>query len=78
MKKQFFIVKSNTWLPSGFYDSETKLIWVMDFKLFRKIKSGNIKPSLQHKYAIHKDVYDAFMYKLRNMKKTRKKVPSSN
>jgi hypothetical protein len=72
MKKQFFIVKSNTWHPSGFYDAETKLIWVMEFKLFRKIHNGKIKPSLHSKYAIHKDVYEAFMYKLKNMKKTRK------
>ncbi len=71
MKKHFFlIVSSNTWQPSGFYDSATQLTWVMDFKLFTKIQTNKVT---HHKYAIHKDVYSAFMYKFKNMKKTRKK-----
>lgn len=73
MKKHFFIVDSKSWHPSSFYDNSTQLTWVMEFKLFRKIYTGKVKSKPGNKYAIHKDVYTAFMNKLKNMKKTRKK-----
>ena len=74
MKSKFVIVKSNTWHPSTFYDTTTALTWVMSYPLFKKIYSGKISQAGETKFAIHKDVYDAFYlkYKGQNIKKTRK------
>lgn len=73
-KSNFYIVSSNTWQPSTFYDSETKLVWVMSYALFKNIYLGKIANKDGVKYAIHKDVYNAFYFKYKNsqLNKTRK------
>ena len=74
MKSNFYIVKWNSGQPSTFYDENTQLIWVMKYTLFKNIYLGRIKTNRGIKYAIHKDVYDAFYFKYRNslLRKTRK------
>ena len=76
MKKQFIIL-SESWTPSKVYDENTSLIWVNNYKLFVKIYENKKTVNDDIKYAIHKDVYQAFRYmykqkKMGNNKKTRK------
>lgn len=73
--KRDFLFLSESWIPSTFYDDKTQLIWVNTFDLFTKIYEKKVKSTVMYKYAIHKDVYRAFvcMYKnKRSNKKTRK------
>ena len=72
MKSKFIIVKNETWQPSSFYDSQTQLIWVMEYKLFRNVCANKSTPPEGYKYAIHKDVYAAFLHKYKNGKSIRK------
>jgi hypothetical protein len=71
------IVLDNSWKPSTFYDKDTTLYWIHDYKLYKKIKENKVKEKENIKYAINKDVKKAFdeLYKIKtkNMKKTKKK-----
>lgn len=81
MKSKFILVENNTWSPPSFYDTNTQLIWVMDYKLFRNVYVKNLRPPSGYKYAIHRDVYNAFLYKLqisKNNRKTRKIMKRKN
>lgn len=73
MSSKFHIVDNKTWHPSSFYDEKTTLQWVMEYKLFKKVYLDK-KRENGIKYAIHRDVYNAFLYKFKNSnkKKTRK------
>jgi len=61
MKRDFMIL-SESWQPSTFYDGKTKLTWVMKYDLFVKIHERKIRGGNGVAYAIHKDVYDAFLH----------------
>lgn len=73
--KQFLYFKNKTWHPSSFWDQSHNLVWVFDYKLFKKVyhnKCTTTSPTIL--YAIHKDVYQAFYEKMQREKhkKTRK------
>lgn len=67
MKKQFILFDNERWHPSTFYDQKTELCWVMDYSLFVKIYTGKMNGKEGIKYAIHKDVYNAFVFKFRSI-----------
>lgn len=84
--KQFMIFDSERWHPSSFYDSNTQLVWVMSYRLFKRIYArkhqsrcvtldidGDDKTNISKKYAIHKDVYTAFVYRYKNENETKRK-----
>lgn len=77
MKSSFFIVDNKSWHPSSFYDNDTELKWVMDYKRFKKIyinKNVERNEKQNIKYAIHKDVYNAFLFRYKlSKRKTQKK-----
>lgn len=75
MSSKFYIVDNKTWHPSTFYNERTTLQWIMEYKLFKKVYLDK-KRENGINYAIHRDVYNAFLYKFKNsnMKKTRKKM----
>lgn len=62
MKKQFILFDNERWHPSTFYDQKTELCWIMDYSLFVKIYTGKVNEKEGTKYAIHKDVYNAFLF----------------
>lgn len=66
------ICNPNSWTPSKYYDDETQLIWVQSFPIFKKLYNNKIKQTSNVKYAIHKDVYKAFLLQYKTNKKTRK------
>ncbi len=73
--KNILIIKNvNSWTPSTFYDTNTTLLWVNSYKLFKQIYIHHIKPPNNVKYAIYNDVYKAFMYKYKNARKTIKNI----
>lgn len=74
MKKDLFLIKSTSWKPSSFYNQTTQLIWVLEYKLFKKIYTNQMEPKQGYRYAIHKDVYNAFLCKFKHAKKTRKRM----
>lgn len=72
------IIKLNdNWKPSTFFNSNTNLEWILNYKLFEKIYNNKLTPNKDIKYAIHKDVFDAFLLKLK-MNKERNKTKKSN
>lgn len=75
MSSKILIVDNEMWQPSTFYDSKTKLKWIMSYSLFKKVYTKKVKTDNDNKYAIHNDVYKAFLYKYKNCKRkqTRKK-----
>ena len=66
--KRDFIMLSNSWAPSTFYDSSTSLIWVISYETFVKVHEKKIKPPEGKKYAIHEDIYKAFLFMYKNKK----------
>ena len=56
------MILSESWQPSTFYDGKTKLTWVMKYDLFVKIHERKVRGGDGIAYAIHKDVYDAFLH----------------
>lgn len=62
-----FTILDNSWKPSTFYDGKKELIWINNYELFKEIYKN--KRENNYLYAIHKDVYDAFLYKYKNYKK---------
>tara|TARA_Y100000780_G_scaffold232377_1_gene263238 strand:+ start:5576 stop:5857 length:282 start_codon:yes stop_codon:yes gene_type:complete len=81
MKHDFLIFENNTWKPSEYYDNNTRLKWVFSYKLFKKVyinRENNINRD-NNRYAIHKDVYKAFLYKYKHLNnKTNKKTTRPN
>jgi len=74
MKSDFLIINNDSWNPSSYYNDTTTLNWVFTYKLFKKIYINREKPKDRNvKYAIHKDIYNCFLYKYRNCAKTRKR-----
>ena len=75
MKKSFLIL-SESWTPSRFYDDKTELVWVNTFSLFIKLYENKLVVEQGVKYAIHKDVYQAFrcMYREKQNKKSNKET----
>lgn len=75
MKKQFIIL-SESWTPSRFYDDKTELVWVNTYDLFVKLYENTQRIEKGIKYAIHKDVYRAFrhMYREKQSKKSNRKT----
>ena len=77
MKSDFYIVDNDTWHPSSYYDDKTSLIWVMNYILFKRVFFNN-NHNKNVKYAIHKDVYNAFIYKYNNRRKNRTRKRKQN
>ena len=71
--KRNFIMLSNSWTPSSFYDSSTSLIWVVSYDTFVKVHEKKIRAPQGKKYAMHEDVYKAFLFMYKNKKTTAKK-----
>lgn len=72
------IIKLNdNWKPSTFFNSNTNLVWILNYKLFEKIYNNKLTPKENVKYAIHKDIFDAFLLKLK-LNKERNKTRKSN
>lgn len=76
--KSFLLFDNNRWHPSTFYDQKTELVWVMEYTLFIDIYQNKIVTKDGIKYAIHQDVYDAFLFKFnhstnRKKRETRKR-----
>lgn len=63
-----------SWSPPSFYDASTNLIWIQSYKLFTDVYSGLLPLTLKKgtKYAIHKDVYHAFLFQYREKEKRKK------
>ena len=70
--KRDFITLSDSWSPSSYYDSSTSLIWINSYELFMKVYERKIKAPSDKKYAIHKDVYKAFLYMYKNKDRSSK------
>lgn len=74
------VLRNKSWVPSTFYDGETELVWVFDFKLYKKIVENKVKDIDGKRYAIRKDVKQSYdeLYRLKyrrvNAKKTRKNI----
>jgi len=71
--KPFLLFDNEKWHPSTFYDKETKLLWIMEYKLFTKIYTEKKHQEKGIKYAIHKDVFDAFLFKFRTIENRKKR-----
>lgn len=66
MRNNLFTVLSDQWTPSTFYDGNTELIWVNNYSLFVRIYEKRVRAPEGKRYAIHKDVYQAFVFKYKN------------
>lgn len=74
-RENILIIENDTsWSPPSFYDASTNLIWIQTYKLFTDVYSGLLPLNLKKgtKYAIHKDVYHAFLFQYREKKKREK------
>lgn len=78
MGYEMLIIENETWQPSTFYDSKTTLKWIMNYSLFKKVYTNKVKPGNEYKYAIHNDVYKAFLYKYKNCKRKQTKKKKKN
>lgn len=71
--KRDFIMLSKSWTPSTFYDASTSLIWVISYETFVKVHEKKIKAPEGKKYAIHEDIYTAFLFMYKNKERASKR-----
>lgn len=74
-RENILLIENGTsWSPPSFYDTSTNLIWIQSYKLFTEVYSGLLLLTLKKgtKYAIHKDVYNAFLFQYREKEKREK------